>query len=61
MVKVGDIVLIHDDTPRVQWKLVVVEQVNREADGHIRSAMFVRQQGEQIKTVSIGNYCYRNA
>ena len=24
-VKVGDIVLIHDDTPRVQWKLAVIE------------------------------------
>ena len=37
-VKVGDIVLIHDDTPRVQWKLSVVEQVNKGTDGLIRSA-----------------------
>ena len=36
--KVGDIVLIHDDTPRVQWKLAVIEGVNKEADGLIRSA-----------------------
>ena len=37
-VKVGDIVLIHDDVPRIQWKLAVIEQVNKGADGLIRSA-----------------------
>jgi len=37
-VKVGDVVLIHDDTPRVQWKLAVIEGVNKGADGLIRSA-----------------------
>lgn len=36
-IKVGDVVLIHDDTPRVRWKLAVVETVNRSADGLIRS------------------------
>jgi len=36
--KVGDIVLIHDDVPRVQWKLAVIEGVNKGADGLIRSA-----------------------
>jgi len=37
-VKIGDVVLMHDDTPRVQWKLAVIEQVNKGADGLIRSA-----------------------
>jgi len=37
-VKVGNIVLIHDDTPGVQWKLAVMKQVNKGADGLIRSA-----------------------
>jgi len=36
--KVGDVVLIHDDTPRLQWKLAVMEQVNKGADGLIHSA-----------------------
>ena len=36
--KVGDIVLIHDDTIRVQWKLAIIEGVNKEADGFICSA-----------------------
>jgi len=26
-VKVGDVVLIHNDSPRVQWRLAVVEEV----------------------------------
>ena len=36
--KVGETVLIHDDTPRVQWKLAIIEGVNKGADGLIRSA-----------------------
>jgi len=42
-VKVGDNVLSHDDTPRVQRKLAVVEEVNKRTDGlicsvHVRTA-----------------------
>ena len=37
-VKVGDVILIHDDTPRIQWKLAIIEDINKEEDGHIRSA-----------------------
>ena len=37
-VKVGDVVLIHDDIPRIQWKLAVIEQINKGADGLIHSA-----------------------
>ena len=37
-VKIGDVVLVHDDTKRVNWKLAIIESVNRGADGMIRSA-----------------------
>ena len=37
-VKVGDIVLVHDDTPRVNWKLAVIQQVIKGKDGLIRAA-----------------------
>ena len=37
-VKVGDVVLIHDDTPSVKWRLAVIESVNMGGDGLIRSA-----------------------
>ena len=37
-VSVGDIVLVHDDTARVNWKLAIIELVNKGKDGLIRSA-----------------------
>ena len=37
-IKVGDVVLIHNDGPRVQWKLAVVENLHEGADGLIRAA-----------------------
>ena len=36
--KIGDVVLVHDDTKRVNWKLAVIESVNRGADGMIHAA-----------------------
>jgi len=37
-VKIGDIVLVHDDTARVNWKLAVIESLNKGVDDMIRSA-----------------------
>jgi len=36
-VKVGDVVLIHNDNPRVNWKLALVTSINRGCDGLVRS------------------------
>ena len=36
-VSVGDVVQIHDNVPRSQWKLAVIEGVNRGDDGFVRS------------------------
>ena len=35
--KVGDVVVIHDDNPRVNWKLALVTSINRGRDGLVRS------------------------
>jgi len=37
-VKAGDVVLIHDDCPRINWKMVVIESVVTGNDGRVRSA-----------------------
>ena len=37
-VKVGDIVLVHDDIPRAKWKMAVVEQLLQGKDGYTRAA-----------------------
>ena len=34
-IKVGDIVILHDDTPRVNLKLAVIQQVIKGKDGVI--------------------------
>ena len=38
-VNVGEVVLIHDDIPRVHWKLAVIKEVVKGKDGLIRSAV----------------------
>ena len=37
-IKPGDVVLIYDDTTRVNWKMAVIESVNKGVDAKIRSA-----------------------
>ena len=37
-IKVVDIVLMHDDIPKVNWKLAVIQQVIKWEDGVIRAA-----------------------
>ena len=36
-VKTGVVVLIHDDIPRINWKMAVIKSVNKGRDGIIRS------------------------
>ena len=38
VIKVGDIVIIHDDTPRSEWKLATVEKLMTGSDGIVRAA-----------------------
>ena len=38
VIKRGDVVVVHDDTPRLHWKLAVVDDLVKGNDGLIRSA-----------------------
>ena len=37
-IKVGDVVLVHYDSPRISWKMAVVEELIIGGDGFIRAA-----------------------
>jgi len=51
-VKVGDVVLIHDDVPRIQWKLAMIDGVNKGEDGLIRSASVKTSTGHTNRPIT---------
>ena len=51
-VKVGDVVLIHDDTPRIQWKLAIIEKINKGEDGLIRSVNVKTSTGKTNRPIT---------
>ena len=50
-IKIGDIVQIHHESPRVNWKIGVVTDVVRGNDGHIRSARIRTKTGETTRPI----------
>ena len=38
VIRKGDIVVVHDDAPRLHWKLAIVEEPIKENDGLVRAA-----------------------
>ena len=50
-VKVGEVVLIQDDTPRIDWKLAVVEQLIEGKDGLVRAANIRTAQGRTNRPI----------
>ena len=51
-VKVGEVVLIHDDAPRVNWKHAVIEGVIRGNDGLIRAANIRTSTGKTTRPIT---------
>jgi len=51
-IAVDDIVLIHDDTPRIHWRLAVVERLSKGADGYIRSADIRTSTGQTNRPIA---------
>ena len=51
-VKIRDIILVHDDTTRIKWKLGVIEGVNKGADGLIRSSVIQTTTGKTNQPIA---------
>ena len=45
MIKTGDIVLVHDNSPRITWKLAVIEELMKGKDGVVHAAKIRTAQG----------------
>jgi hypothetical protein len=52
VVKKEDVVLIHDEKPRKEWKLAVIENLIRSADGEIRAADIRTANGKTNRPIS---------
>ena len=51
-VNVGDMVLIQDDTPRIDWRLAVIEELIVGNDGLVRAAHIRTAQGRTNRPIS---------
>ena len=49
---VGDVVLVQDDTPRIDWKLAVVEELMVGKDRLVRAAYIRTTQGSTNRPIS---------
>ena len=52
VVKEKDVVLLHDEKPRKEWKLVIVENLIRSTDGEIRAADIRTANGKTNRPIS---------
>ena len=51
-IKPGDVVLIHDDAPRITWRLAVIEELIRGKDGLVRAANIRTAQGRTNRPIT---------
>ena len=51
-IKVGDIVLVHDDKPRNSWKLAIIEELIRGNDGLVRAANIRTKNGTTNRPIT---------
>ena len=51
-IKIGEVVQIHDDTPRHQWKLGVIEELVKGNDGFIRSVTVRTARGRTNRPIA---------
>ena len=51
-IKTGDIVLIHDERPRIDWRLAVIEDLIPGGDGLIRAASIRTSTGKTTRPIT---------
>ena len=52
IIKVEDILQLHDEKPRNQWRVAVVEQLNRGNDGLVRSVIIHTKSDRTSKPIT---------
>ena len=50
--KFGDVVLVHDNAPRIKWQLAVIEDVIKGSDGLIRAANIHTKAGRTNRLIA---------
>lgn len=51
-VKIGDVVLIHNENPRIQWRMAVIESLITGADGLVRAASIRTSNGRTNRPIT---------
>ena len=51
-IKVGDVVLVHDNIPRARWKMAIVEQLIRGRDGYAGAANIRYSEGKTNRPIA---------
>ena len=51
-VKIGDVVLMHDDSPRIRWKMAVVENLIKGKDGLTRAVEIKTSNGKTNQSIA---------
>ena len=51
-VQTGDVVLVHDDTPRINWQLAVIEDVIKGSDGLVRAVNIRTKSGRTNRPIA---------
>ena len=52
IIKTGDIVLVHDDSPRITWKLAVIKELMKGKDGLVCAAKIRTAQGRTNRPIA---------
>ena len=51
-IRVGDVVIVHDDCPRLKWRLAIAKDLQRGCDGFVRSASIQTASGRTNRPIT---------